>query len=116
MDEFSAVFSIQAGMPASSPLKRSDTQDGLASELADSKQVTTRKLATAHKVSGKKASGLKMPNPNDKNIETVDNSSNTENTLAEAVEQYTNTDVLMENANLSDPHIIPFDSENGMKM
>ncbi|GBM38147.1 hypothetical protein AVEN_48483-1 [Araneus ventricosus] len=43
-----------------------------------------------------------MPNPNDKNIEMVDCSSN--------------TDVPMENTNLSDPHIIPFDSENGMKM
>ncbi|GBM56565.1 hypothetical protein AVEN_89559-1 [Araneus ventricosus] len=47
-------------------------------------------------------SGLKMPNPNDKNKETVDSSSN--------------TDVPMENTNISDPHIIPFDSENGMKM
>ncbi|GBL81378.1 hypothetical protein AVEN_143677-1 [Araneus ventricosus] len=46
--------------------------------------------------------GLKMHNPNDKNIEMVDSSSN--------------TDVPMENTNLSDPHIIPFDSENGMKM
>ncbi|GBM06056.1 hypothetical protein AVEN_49436-1 [Araneus ventricosus] len=52
-----------------------------------------------------------MPNPNDKNVETVDSSSNTE-----VVEKYTNTDVPIENTNLSDPHIIPFDSENGMKM
>ncbi|GBN51212.1 hypothetical protein AVEN_25104-1 [Araneus ventricosus] len=47
-------------------------------------------------------SGLKVPNPNDKNIEMVDSSSN--------------TNELMENTNLSDPHIIPFDSEKGMKM
>ncbi|GBO09758.1 hypothetical protein AVEN_195726-1 [Araneus ventricosus] len=57
-----------------------------------------------------------MLNPKDKNIETVDSSSNTENTLAEVVEQYNNTDVPIENTNLSDTHIIPFDSENGMKM
>ncbi|GBM83719.1 Transposon Tf2-9 polyprotein [Araneus ventricosus] len=43
-----------------------------------------------------------MPNSNDKNKETVDNSAN--------------TDVPMENTHISDPHIIPFDSENGMKM
>ncbi|GBM07506.1 hypothetical protein AVEN_100710-1 [Araneus ventricosus] len=43
-----------------------------------------------------------MPNPKDKNKETVESSSN--------------TDVPMENTNISDPHIIPFDSENGMKM
>ncbi|GBM36297.1 hypothetical protein AVEN_98955-1 [Araneus ventricosus] len=43
-----------------------------------------------------------MTNPNDKNIEMVDSSSN--------------TNVSMENSNLSDPHIIPYDSENGMKM
>ncbi|GBL94053.1 hypothetical protein AVEN_156207-1 [Araneus ventricosus] len=43
-----------------------------------------------------------MSNPNDKNKESVDSSAN--------------TDVLMENTHISDPHIIPFDSENGMKM
>ncbi|GBM37864.1 hypothetical protein AVEN_193383-1 [Araneus ventricosus] len=43
-----------------------------------------------------------MPNPNDKNKETAESSSN--------------TDVPMENTNISDPHIIPFDSQNGMKM
>ncbi|GBL81232.1 hypothetical protein AVEN_143563-1 [Araneus ventricosus] len=43
-----------------------------------------------------------MPNHNDKNKETVDSSSN--------------TNVPMEDTNISDPHIIPFDSENGMSM
>ncbi|GBL95970.1 hypothetical protein AVEN_136766-1 [Araneus ventricosus] len=43
-----------------------------------------------------------MSNPNDKNKETVDSSAN--------------TNVPMENTHISDPHIIPFDSENGMKM
>ncbi|GBN76837.1 hypothetical protein AVEN_191390-1, partial [Araneus ventricosus] len=43
-----------------------------------------------------------MPNPNDKNKETVDSSSN--------------TDIPMENTHISDPHIIPFDFQNGMKM
>ncbi|GBN30333.1 Transposon Tf2-8 polyprotein, partial [Araneus ventricosus] len=57
-----------------------------------------------------------MPNPKDKNVETVDSSSNTENTLAEVVEQYTNTDVPIEKTNLSDTHIFPFDSENGINM
>ncbi|GBM76031.1 hypothetical protein AVEN_53905-1 [Araneus ventricosus] len=57
-----------------------------------------------------------MPYPKDKNVETVDSSSNTENTLAEVVEQYTNTVVPMENTKLNDPHLSPFDSENGKKM
>ncbi|GBN77840.1 hypothetical protein AVEN_145268-1 [Araneus ventricosus] len=47
-------------------------------------------------------SGLKMSNPNDKNKETVDSSAN--------------TNVPMQNTQISYAHIIPFDSENGVKM
>ncbi|GBM20271.1 hypothetical protein AVEN_216683-1 [Araneus ventricosus] len=49
MDESVNMISVQAEMSAYNPVERNDTQDGLASEQANSKPVATRKTAGAQK-------------------------------------------------------------------
>ncbi|GBN02365.1 hypothetical protein AVEN_128630-1 [Araneus ventricosus] len=55
MDESVAVFFNQVEMPASNPVERNDTQDGLASERANIKPEAAKKVATAEKVRGQKS-------------------------------------------------------------